>query len=497
MSEQNIGNSKQVMWVAIGQFSAFAIGILSPMILSRFFTKADYGTYKQVMYVYNTLLIVFTLGLPKSYSYFIPRVSLSESKDVIHKISRIFVILGVLFSLILFSGASIIAEILHNPDLEKAIRWFSPTPLLMLPVMGLEGILASYKRPKHIALFSFCTRLFTLFCTVLPVIAFNGTYIHSIIGFDIASLLTCVFAFYLRYLPTKNVIAKRSDITYKEIFAFSLPLLTASLWIMLFQSTNQFFISRYYGNEVFAEFSNGFMDFPIIPMVVNSVATVLAPVFAGMAIKDKCSIGDVCHSAIGKTVKIIYPVTVYCIMFSGIVMTCLYGRQYSDSGVFFAIKNLEGFFTVMPFYPILMAMGKTKQYSNVHMIIALLLIPSEYLLVKLDAPVYFFGLVFVLFAFAKVILQFFVVSRSVNVSASELIPYGIMFKVAFTSFVATLLPICLSCFMKNVNEWLILFVTLFVFCVMYYVLCWVVGISYKDVLIGLLEKDTRLTKIIP
>ena len=45
------------MWVAVGQFSAFAIGIISPMILSRYFSKGDYGTYKQVMYVYNTLLL--------------------------------------------------------------------------------------------------------------------------------------------------------------------------------------------------------------------------------------------------------------------------------------------------------------------------------------------------------------------------------------------------------------------------------------------------------
>lgn len=51
------------MWVAIGQFCSFAIGFISPVILSRHFTKGDYGTYKQVMYVYDTLLTVFTLGL--------------------------------------------------------------------------------------------------------------------------------------------------------------------------------------------------------------------------------------------------------------------------------------------------------------------------------------------------------------------------------------------------------------------------------------------------
>ena len=493
----NTSNSRQAMWVAVGQFSAFAIGIISPMILSRYFSKGDYGTYKQVMYVYNTLLIVFTLGLPKAYSYFIPRVSLPESKDVIRKISRLFAILGLFLSLLLFCGASAIADLLHNPDLELAIKWFSPTPLLLLPVMGIEGILASYKKAKHIALFTLCMRVFTLLFTILPVITFNGTYIHSIIGFDIASLLTCIFSYYLKYLPTRGIELQRASVSYKEIFAFSLPLLSASLWIMLFQSTNQFFISRYYGNEVFAEFSNGFMEFPIIPMVVNSVATILAPLFAGMAVKNKMSIGDIWNSALNKTIKIIYPVTIYCILFSNIVMTCFYGKMYSTSGIFFSIKNIEGFFSVIPFYPILMALGKTKEYSRVHMVIAFLLLPLEFFIVKLGLPVYTIGLAYVLCSLGKVILQFAVVGRSVEMPASVLIPYKAMIKVALVSVFASIIPLVLSRYISELNEWLLLIITVSLFCIIYYSLCWISHVSYRDVVIGFIGRYKSLLKFIP
>ena len=467
------------------------------MILSRYFSKGDYGTYKQVMYVYNTLLIVFTLGLPKAYSYFIPRVSLPESKDVIRKISRLFAILGLFLSLLLFCGASAIADLLHNPDLELAIKWFSPTPLLLLPVMGIEGILASYKKAKHIALFTLCMRVFTLLFTILPVITFNGTYIHSIIGFDIASLLTCIFSYYLKYLPTRGIELQRATVSYKEIFAFSLPLLSASLWIMLFQSTNQFFISRYYGNEVFAEFSNGFMEFPIIPMVVNSVATILAPLFAGMAVKNKMSIGDIWNSALNKTIKIIYPVTIYCILFSNIVMTCFYGKMYSTSGIFFSIKNIEGFFSVIPFYPILMALGKTKEYSRVHMVIAFLLLPLEFFIVKLGLPVYTIGLAYVLCSLGKVILQFAVVGRSVEMPASVLIPYKAMIKVALVSVFASIIPLVLSRYISELNEWLLLIITVSLFCIIYYSLCWISHVSYRDVVIGFIGRYKSLLKFIP
>lgn len=102
MSLGQTSNSKQAAWVAIGSFFSFIVSIISSMILSRFFDKGDYGTYKQVMYVYSTLLAVFTLGLPKAYAYFLPKYATNYSRDIISKVTKIFFILGAAFSLFLF-----------------------------------------------------------------------------------------------------------------------------------------------------------------------------------------------------------------------------------------------------------------------------------------------------------------------------------------------------------------------------------------------------------
>ena len=83
-------NTKQAFWVALGSLFSFGFSIVSSMILSRYFDKGYYGTYKQVMYVYNTLLTVFTLGLPKAFSYYLPRVDISQANNLIKKITNIF-----------------------------------------------------------------------------------------------------------------------------------------------------------------------------------------------------------------------------------------------------------------------------------------------------------------------------------------------------------------------------------------------------------------------
>ena len=327
MTSNQTSNSRQAAWVAIGSFFSFIVGIVSPMILSRYFDKADYGTYKQVMYVYNTLLTIFTLGLPKAYAYFLPKYATEYSRDIISKVTKIFFVLGAVFTLFLLCFAGPIAKVMNNPDLKMALVVFSPTPLLLLPTMGLDAIYASFRKTKYLAYYTIVTRLLTIVCIVLPVVLFSGNYIQAIIGFDVASLITFFLALYLKSWPVKYVQQRKSDLTYKEIFKFALPLLYASLWGMIIASANQFFISRYYGNETFAEFSNGFMELPFAAMILGSISAVLLPIFSGMDRGDGMGIETlkIWNSALLKSAKLIFPMLIFSVFFAEPIMTCMYG----------------------------------------------------------------------------------------------------------------------------------------------------------------------------
>ena len=192
-------NTKQAFWLAIGNMASFGFTIISSMILSRFFDKGDYGTYKQVIYIYNTLLMVFTLGLPKAFSYFLPRVPLAQSRSLINKITKLFFCLGALFSFLLFAFAEVTANILNNPNLTEAIRIFAIVPALMMPTMGLEGILATFRKTKFMAFYTVATRIIMLCCVALPVMLLDLGYKEAIVGFVIGSAITCIIALRLKY----------------------------------------------------------------------------------------------------------------------------------------------------------------------------------------------------------------------------------------------------------------------------------------------------------
>src|SRR5690606_38796227 len=309
-------NTVQALWVMIGSISAFGFAIVSSMLLSRYFDKHDYGTYKQVMYVYSSLVVVFTLGLPKAFSYFLPRVNEGQAKDLINKINSVLLVLGAVMSLGLFIGANVIADVLNNQDLATPLRYFALVPLFMLPTMGLEGILATYRQTKFLAIYKTVTQIFMLLCVVVPVIFFDGTINSAIIGFTIASFFCFITALYLKYKPIRNYTKEKSPYSYRQIFNYTLPIMGASIWGIIISSADQFFISRYFGNEVFADFANGSMQLPFVGMIIASTATVLSPVFAKQVFDNgenvKHEVITLWRSVMSKTVKLIYPLVVFC-----------------------------------------------------------------------------------------------------------------------------------------------------------------------------------------
>lgn len=496
MTNNYTSNSKQAAWVAIGSFFSFIVGVVSPMILSRYFDKGDYGTYKQVMYVYNTLLSIFTLGLPKAYGYFLPKYTNEYSRDIISKITKIFFILGLVFSLFLLCFAGLIADVLNNPNLTKALIAFSPTPLLLLPTMGLDAIYASFRKTKYLAYYTISTKVLTIVCIVVPVALFSGNFMSAIIGFDVASLITFCLALYFKTWPIKSIKQHKCSLTYKEIFKFSLPLLYASLWGICIASANQFFISRYYGNECFADFSNGFMELPLVGMILGSISAVLLPLFSGMDKGDGMCVNSltIWHSALLKSAKLTFPILIYSIFFADIIMVCMYGNLYSESSIYFIVKNLMGLFIIIPFYPIILAIGKTKEYAHIHMLIAFLVIISEYIVCKTCSSAVYVAVVSEVCHLLKIWLMIRVIAKYAQKKVTDLILPKYMARILIVSIIASLPPFLL---VQNieVNKWLSLFISLCLFLFDYYFLCWIFKVSYRDIIAGFIHKESKFSSL--
>ncbi|MEZ4854414.1 oligosaccharide flippase family protein [Flavobacterium sp.] len=348
-------NTTQAFWVLLGSFSAFFVSILSAALLSRFLSKEDYGTYRQILYVYNTLLVVFSAGLPRIFQYFLPRHEINEGKSIVNRVTNLLLLLGLFFSLFLYFFSDQIANLLSNQELSIGLKYFSPIPFLLLPTLGIEGIFASYKKTKYIAKYNVITRFLQLLGIVVPVILFDGGYLMAIFGWSITSLITLLIAIYFKNIPFVKIASiSKTKLSYKEIFSYSLPLVFASLAGIAFKSANQFYISRYFGAEIFAEYANGFMELPFVVMITGATSTVMMPLFSKM-FYDKDSVSSILkvwNNAIVKSAIIIYPLVVFFIANAQNIMVILYTAKYSNSGIYFKINLVVNFLNIVIFAPL-------------------------------------------------------------------------------------------------------------------------------------------------
>ena len=484
-------NTRQAAWIAIGSLFSFGFTIVSSMILSRYFDKSDYGTYKQVLYVYHTLLTVFTLGLPKAYSYYLPRVGQNQAKSLINKLTSLFLLLGGVFSLLLFVFAPQIASILKNENLIEALRLFAIVPLLMLPTMGLEGILSTYRKALFFAVYTIATRLVMLLCVAIPVVFFKSGYMGAIGGFVLSSAFSCALALILKYYPVKQYAKERCDVRIIEIFKFSLPLLFASLWGMVIRSTDQFFVSRYFGTVVFAEYSNGAMELPFVGMIVGACAAVLSPIFSRLSheqVDFKKEVYPLWMSVFEKTVKLIYPLVIYCIFFADIVMIVLYGKQYEISATYFRIKLLANFFTLISYASLIINTGNVKYYQNVHMYGAIILIISEYFSIILFNSPYVVTIVSVVNQIGRILFMLLLVSRLFKIKVKQLFPIKLILQIILpSSFFLFIERVLLFKYFDFCNSIVLFLIGITIYFVFYFCYAKIIRIDYLSIIKPLLR----------
>lgn len=368
----------------LSKLLSFGLSLVLAAILSRLMTPSDYGTYLQVLYVYSTLLLLFSLGLPGCYSYFLARVPLEQGRSVVGKLTGLLVALGAVFSVSLFVGAGALSQLLGNPELAANLRWFAPIPLLLMPVIGVESILVVYDRVRILTLYVFVSRLLIIVCVVAAVRLFEAGATGAVIAFVVASSITAVAGNRLSRLPFEGVASCRSELSYRDFARFSLPVFYARAYGFVIASSSPFFVSRYFGVDDFAIFSNGFRELPLATMVVASAGAVLLPEFSKMTVGTVDREGCIAlwRNSVYKSASLIYPVSMFCCLFAPEIMVFLFGEKYRSCAALFRMAIAVGFVRVLPYSPLMFALGKARYFARVHLLTACLLVALDLLCVR-------------------------------------------------------------------------------------------------------------------
>ncbi len=350
-------------------------------------------------------------------------------------ITKLLILLGFIFSLFLFVFSDLIGIGLKNPDLSIGLKYFSPIPIFLLPTLGIEGIFATYKKAVYVAIYNMVTRIIMVFFIVFPVVFFEGTYLYAVFGWIAGSVISFFIALHFKNIPFKNILSEYTDLPVKEVFKYSLPIVTASIAGIVIKSADQFFISRYFGSEVFAEYANGFIEIPFIGMITGASSTVLMPFFSRV-INEKSGVEqiiDTWKNAIIKSALMIYPIVIFFVFNSSEIMTLVYSEKYFNSSVYFQINMMLNFFNIVIFAPLLLSMGKSGLYSRVHFIVAVLMWVSDYLIILVFKDPVAIAINSTVINIFKIFYFVNLISNLLSVKFYDLFPFVMIFRLLFHS----------------------------------------------------------------
>lgn len=332
--------TNQMRLLVVGRGLAFAVSFAVPLVLVRVFSPELFGLYKQLFLIHGTCVSILTLGFSASLTYFVP--CQPHFRDVY--ITQSIIVLGVSgiaggVCLILFEDQ--VTGLMSNPALVTYLPYLAVFLTLTLVTSVLETIMVAIKQPHLAAWTFFGSELLRGVLTVV-VALLTQSMIILMVGMVAWSVFRLVALMgYLRYLDIP--LWKRPDITrLVEQFKYATPFGLALIVRAGADGLPQYVVSYLYNPALFAVFSVGYLQIPIVSILFESVSEVTLVKLAEL--RSKGMLPEALHivgEAVNKLCLVLFPVHVWLMANSRDLIVLLFTEKFESSVEIFRIFLLS------------------------------------------------------------------------------------------------------------------------------------------------------------
>lgn len=357
------------LMLTISNFIVSLIGVITSMLLARFRTLNEYGTYSQIIMVTDLVSTILLLGLPGSVNYFIAKADTKEEKQ---KFLTLYLVLSTIITAIigvcLFIAMPLIIQYFDNPYISSFAYIFAIYPWASIIINSLSNVCVVYGKSNKLVVFNIVHVLVNLAVLLLAQVFDWGFQAYTLI-YIISMLLFAIFAVWWMRRIAGGLKFSIDWKLIKEIFVFSIPIGLASSVGTLNGELDKLIIGKFFSTEEYAIFANAAKTLPVT-MLATSLTTVLLPKFVRLLKEGR---NEEAVSIWGSSINISF--CFMCLIVGGFVvfapdvMSLFYSEKYvtPDGIAVFRIYSLMLLFKATYWGIVLNATGKTKFifYSSV------------------------------------------------------------------------------------------------------------------------------------
>lgn len=341
---------------AVKQVGTILLGVL----LVRIIEPDEFGTYRQGMLVYGSVMGVVAVDLAASLFYFIPKSGSSGRADIVAQTVFGTFGLALLISLVMLLGAGPIAQAFNNPGLTPIIRILSLYPFVERVSVLAPCFMIAVDRPVRAGVYSLLSSLSWLGSVV---IAFAlGLSIPLVLGIAMAAMgLVSVISL----IDTVHMAGGwRWKLDYAliwEQFHYAWPLWVTATVAVVNVEIGKIIISSMFTPGEFAVYSCGAVELPVISLVTGSLSTAILPNMVNLSAEGRVTAAmDIWHEATRKCSLLIFPCFAFFLWGSHDLIVLLYGASYALAAYPFLIYLLRLPLRAAVYGSVLRAFGKTR-----------------------------------------------------------------------------------------------------------------------------------------
>lgn len=263
-------------------FLRYACTTLLGVVLSRFYSKSDFGTYLQAVLWIGTVAEIASLGLPKAVLYF-SGVEADKKNAMLHVLGLLCLSTGLacLFTALFWDE---IGGAFSNPSLQPLLGAVCANlffKALSANLLNLSLVTGEVRASSFISLF-----LSPFLLVGMGLLAYAGYPVKALLWATCAIEVAQCLLFSHRTLFRKG--AERAlpghfrwDFALAgRILAYSAPLVLTIFTILLGRKADSFLISTLFQPGDFALYSRGALELPFGQLIVVNVANLVMPEFA-------------------------------------------------------------------------------------------------------------------------------------------------------------------------------------------------------------------------
>jgi len=404
-----------------GRTLAFAATFFIPVVLTRIFDPAQFGTYKQLFLIQSTAFFIAQLGMASSLYYFLPPAAHEAGRYVAN--SMLFLGTAGLAGLgVVVVAAPKLAQWLSNGELAGYLPWIGLYLFLMMLSAALEIVLISRGQYSWAAASYALSDLARAAAFILPVLLFRQLE-WLLKGAVVVALLRVVLTLYYFRREFRSGFTP-DRVLFKSQLAYALPFAAAVLVEIVQASLPQYAVSYLFDPATFAIFAVGCLQIPLVDFAASPTSDVMmVKMQEKLAAGRKAAVVAIWHDTTWKLALLFFPLAAFCVVAAREIIVLLFTEKYAASVPIFMA------WSTMILLSTLQVDGVMRVFAQTRFLLALNVMRLAIIAGLLQWSLSAFGLVgpvlvIVLATAAFKAAALVRMKRLLDIRAAELLPWG-------------------------------------------------------------------------